>query len=143
MRVIRLAVLGAAAMMPSGVVAAGSDTFCQRLAPKLAMKQSLKSSGDASSREWKINLLGGLGPALFGGVATASFSVRPIDPATGAEYRRTDGACSTTDKGAVCNIEGPAHLTIRTKGGEVVTDALAGESAVIEMRKTTIYCRQL
>lgn len=79
---------------------------------------------------------------LFGGTAVVSFAVRPIDASTGEDYRRLEGACDSTDKGAICRIEGPARLTLRAKEAEVVEDIHAGEYPTVEMRKSSLYCRE-
>ena len=40
-------------------------------------------------------------------------------------------------------IEGPAELTVQTRGLEAKGDAAAGESAEVELRKAAILCRDL
>jgi hypothetical protein len=139
MIIMRVMTLGLAALLLSAATEKPA-TFCERLAPQLNMAPV--ASRQQATREWKVNLLSGLGPALFGGWTTASFAVRPIDSVSGEDYRRLEDSCNSTAKGAICDLEGPARLTVGTKKGEVTADLPAGERAIVEMRKTTIYCRE-
>lgn len=128
------------------LVAAAPDpaapSFCTRLAPKLKMKPV--SGGNAASstpQGWKVNMLGGLGPALFGGSAMATFSVEPADNDESLDYSRFQNACKTNTKGISCTVNGPAELHVGTKNGEVVEEIRSGEQETVEMRGATIHCR--
>jgi hypothetical protein len=127
---------GSATQLP----AQGSTSFCERLAPKLNMKQA--GSKPTRATEWRVNTMG-LGSQLFGGSSMVSFMVRPAGEQTQAAYDKASKACSQSAKGILCRIEGPAELTVQTKGGEAKGDAAAGESAEVELRKASILCRDV
>lgn len=136
------AMLAAAAMIAS---AADSppQSFCERLAPRMNMKlvaTKAKRPGPTDP-EWKIDMLGGLGPALFGGTAVVTFAVRPVDESQAAEFKRLETSCSPNSKGATCKIIGPARITISTKTGDTTADVAEDQHPVVEMRNTSIYCR--
>ena len=120
-----------------------SPSFCARLAPQLGMRPISATIVDdlMTNDGWRVNLLKGLAPALFGGTVMASFSVRPIREPMSAEYERLEKACDSTVKGAVCRIEGPARISVGTKSGKVSEDIREGEWATVEMRNTSITCR--
>lgn len=120
--------------------AATTSSFCERLAPKLGMKPNLKRGGKIREGGWDVSLVKGLGPALFGGSFNASFSLEPLDAASASEHARLKDACDMTPKGVLCKVTGPARLTIGTKAGKVVTEALPGERADVEMRRATLSC---
>lgn len=133
-----------------GIVAALSATtpvqqsappsFCQRLAPQLGMKPNAKSGGKTRAGGWKVNLAGGLGPALFGGTFAASFSLHPVDEDSVSESKRLENACGITAKGMTCKIVGPARLNVGTKKGKITTEVLPGEHAEVDMRSSVISC---
>lgn len=137
---IRIIVLGIIGLLTT----AAQDTpatFCERLAPQLGMKP-VPPSGKAAGSEWKVNLLGGLGTALFGGTTSATFGVESTGTATVEEYERLQKACAQTEKGGLlCKVDGPMRLTVGTPKGKVSVDATAGERATVEMRKASIFCR--
>jgi hypothetical protein len=117
--------------------------FCPRLAAQLGMKPNAKRGGKTRPGGWTVNLAGGLGPALFGGTFSASFSLRPIDETSTAESKRLENACVMAAKGMICKIDGPARLKVGTKHGQTMTDVLPGERAEVEMRGSTISCHDL
>ena len=116
------------------------ESFCERLAPALGMKHVKREAQSASAGTWEVNLLRGLGPALFGGSAVASFAVHPTVHSA-SEYQRLEDSCLPASNGAVCRVMGPARLTVGLKGGKVEVDALPGEQAEVSMRTTVITCR--
>ncbi|WP_176498789.1 hypothetical protein [Sphingomonas sp. HMP9] len=120
--------------------AQASTSFCERLAPKLNMKQV--GSKPTRATEWRVNTMG-LGSHLFGGSSIVSFMVRPAGEQTQAAYDKAAKACTQSTKGIVCRIEGPSELTVQTKGGEAKGDAAAGERAEVELRKASIFCRDV
>ena len=133
--------VAAIALLSSVAMAAdaGPQGFCERLAPKLGLKRDAAlAESTAQSHQWSKNLLG-FGELLFGGHATASFSVGPADGGAGEAPPPND--CEMTRKGALCKIEGPALLRIGTKNGKVSENAALGERAEVEMQNTTLYCR--
>jgi hypothetical protein len=115
-------------------------SFCERLAPKLNMKQV--GSKPTRATEWRVNTMG-LGSQLFGGSSMVSFMVRPAGEQTQAAYDKASKACAQSGKGILCRIEGPTELTVQTKGGEAKGDAAAGERAEVELRKASILCRDM
>lgn len=73
---------------------------------------------------------------------SVSFSVKPIEgSSTPDEEKRLENACEPTPKGALCTVEGPARLAVGTKKGRVTAIAQSGERSFVEMRGTSIYCR--
>lgn len=137
---IRIIVLGLISLLTTAAHDQPSS-FCERLAPQLGMKP-VPPSGKGAGTEWKVNLLGGLGTALFGGSTSATFGVESTGPATVEEYQRLQQACVQTEKGGLrCDVDGPVRLTVGTPKGKVSVDAVAGERATVEMRKTSIFCR--
>jgi len=112
-------------------------SLCQRLAPQLGMTGD---ENDESGHQLSVNLLGGLGTALFGGSTSATFSLAMPGVTAGQGH----SACLTNGKGGIlCKLSWPARLTIGTKRGEAVVSAALGERAEVEMRKSHIYCRDL
>lgn len=143
MAVKSIAFLGLLAFLETGAFAE-PETFCQRLASQLNMKQvDVRASQSAQPvKEWKVNLLGGLGPALFGGSVVMSFSVQALEDAEVSEHRRLQHACEQAGNEVACRVEGPATLIIGAGKGKVAVEAAQGERAQVGSRKTTIYCRE-
>ncbi len=135
--ILAIAALGSTATQ---LPAQAPTSFCERLAPKLNMKQA--GSKPARATEWRVNTMG-LGSHLFGGSSMVSFMVRPSGEQTQQAYDKATKACTQSTKGILCRIEGPAELTVQTKGGEAKGDAAAGENAEVELRKAAILCRDL
>lgn len=115
------------------------STFCARLAPQLGMKPEVARSGSQVS--WKVNTLGGLGPALFGGSTVVSFMLKPVEGTSAEQAQRFDQNCTQSKKGMLCRVEGPVRLAVSTKRGVASADATAGERAEVEMRGTSLHCR--
>lgn len=113
------------AVTPQGV--------CARLAPQTGLK--LQRDGS-----WRVNMLGGIGAALFGGSAGASFQVSPIEGST--PDQALDKACQQTGQEIACHLTGPARITIGTKRGNASADLLAGETADIGMKGRHLTCRE-
>lgn len=139
-----LAIL-AALLAGQAQTAAAPPSFCARLAPDLGMTPINPTivDGARANDGWRLNLLKGLGPALFGGTATVGFSVQPVGDWNEAEFERLNKVCNPNGKGVLCTVEGPARFGVKTKRGEVKLDALPGERATVEMRGTSVFCRDL
>ncbi len=122
---------------------ARGETACARMAIPLKMSPSSGPVVGApdSDRLYKVSLAS-LGIVLFGGTVQASFRIEPVDD-TPAEHERLKGTCTQTKKGVLCDVVGPARLTIGSNRGVVATDFRAGEHAVVEMRMASLYCHDL
>lgn len=125
--------LGAASMAPAQTVAPGA---CARLAPQLKMKQTAAG--------WDVDLLGGLGKALFGGSAASTMSVEPVADADAIDYGAYHRACVRERIDVACHVTGPARLVVATDKTEAAVDLTAGEEVDAGIRKGRhIYCRDL
>ena len=135
--------IAAAVFILSGVPAAAQEaSFCERLAPQLGMIPIEKGRQGQTTGEWRVNTLAGLKTVLFGGSTLVSFGMQPAgDSATVEDYARLQKACEQQKKNFLCRIEGPMILTVSTGKGKAEIEALPGERAEVEMKGTTILCR--
>lgn len=117
---------GAQAQAPT---AAG---ICARLAPQTGLKQQ-------ASGVWRANMLGGVGAALFGGSAGASFLVEPIEESTADQA--FDKACTQNGPEVTCTVVGPARITVGTKRGNASAQANEGEKAIVGTKGKYLTCR--
>ncbi len=118
--------------------------FCERLAPKLDMKQKGKVD-KAGIATYQVNALGGLKTFLVGGSTSVSFGVEPVaEPATDltvADYTRLQKTCAQAAGGIVCTIAEPVNFTVQMGEEVVEVESLPGEKATVAMRKTKVSCR--
>lgn len=125
---------------------AAGDSFCRRVAPQLGAKpDEVIARNDASDTtgELHVNLMGGLRAALLGGSAMVSFSVHPADEDDMAEYKRLQNACQAASNGVLCKIKGPAKVRIGSPKGQLAAEVNADENVELQVRKSTLYCRDL
>lgn len=116
-----------------------ASTACARLAPQLAMKEQVRGSG-----EWRVDLLGGLGKALFGGSAASTMSVEPVADADAIDYGSYTRACTRQRIDVTCRVTGPARLVVATDKTEAHVDLAAGEkvdAGILKGRR--VYCRDI
>lgn len=106
---------------------------CAALAPQTG----LKAQGDGS---WRVNMLGGVGAAVFGGSTGATFQVAPIDGSTADQH--LEKACVQNGAEITCRVVGPARITIGTKRGNASADIKAGETAEVGMKGRYLTCRE-
>lgn len=116
--------------------AAPSPSFCERLAVPTGMK-SVKSASPAA---WEVNLLDGLGKALFGGSSVVAIRLEPGDDLDEDHRRRFEESCDSTAKGAFCRVEAPTTLVLTINGREVRQEALVGETATVTVAGSRIRC---
>ncbi|PZQ61618.1 MAG: hypothetical protein DI544_02935 [Sphingomonas taxi] len=119
------------------------STACARLASQLKMKQGA-APRDGGKPEWSVDLLGGLGKALFGGAAASSMSVEPIADADALDYGAYTRSCVRERIEMACHVTGPARLVVATDKTEANLDLAAGETIDAGIRKgRRIYCRDV
>lgn len=118
--------------------AAGAQTsppvagLCARLAPQTGLKRERDGS-------WRVNTLGGLGAALFGGTTGATFLVEPVEGSTPDQH--LDKACTQAGTEIACKLVGPARITVGTKRGNATADVASGEAAQVGMKSRYLTCR--
>jgi hypothetical protein len=143
---MRIGMLAVTVLAASGVVnaqGAGAGA-CARLAPQLKMKQAAAERGSTAAGEWRVDLLGGLGKALFGGSAASTMSVEPVADADTLDYGAYTRACVRQRIDVACKVSGPARLIVATDKTEAGIDLAAGEKVDAGIRKGRhIYCRDL
>lgn len=132
-KVMLLLVGVCAASMGHAQEAQVANGVCARLAPQTGLKRQPDGS-------WSANMLGGLGAALFGGTAGASFLVGPIEGSTADQH--FEKACAQKGAEIGCDLVGPAKITIGTKSGEASADVAAGEKARVGMKGRYLTCRE-
>lgn len=121
-----------------------TPTACARLAPQLKMKQAATTPRDQGAALWEVDLLGGLGKALFGGSAASTMSVEPLPDADLVEYGAYTRACVRQRIDVACHVTGPARLVVATDKTEAAVDLSTGEKVDAGIRKGRhIYCRDL
>lgn len=114
------------------------ESFCQRLAPQLEMKQVHDRRSDQIV--WKMDTAT-LGMYLIGGTSTISMGPTPIDETSAAEFVRLKDACAATKNGAICQFDGPAKFELKTKRAHANLDVAPDEKVETEIRGTAIICR--
>ena len=132
----------AASLLASPPAIAQGDSFCERLAGQLDLKERTQRSDGA--QVWRANLLSPVQRLLLGGTAVASFSVDRTDlpeDMSLAEARELEGLCLRTEKGARCEPVVGSTVVVGTDEHEVRQAVRPGEAPVVYMEKTTIYCR--
>lgn len=125
---------------------AADNSFCQRVATQLGAKPEdvrPMDQGDLATSELKVSLIAGLRAALFGGSAMVSFSVHPVTDDDASEYKRLENACHAISNGVLCKIAGPARIRIASPKGQLAAEATADENVELEVRKSTLFCRDL
>lgn len=126
---------------------AEGPSACARLAPQLKMKQVAvqpdgKTPGAAS--EWNVDLLGGLGKAMFGGTAASTMSVEAAPDSDEVDFSRYTRACVRERVDVACHVTGPARLVVATDKTEAAVDVAPGETIDAGIRKgRRIHCRDL
>lgn len=144
MRVGTVATLMALAASAASRSEAAEQGACARLAPQLKMKQAAPEGGKVDSGEWRVDLLGGLGKALFGGSAASTMSVEPMAGADVIDYGPYSRACVRKGVNVDCHVAGPARLLVATDKTEAGIDLAAGETVDAGIRKGRhVYCREL
>jgi hypothetical protein len=139
---VKIGLLAALAVMGGQGAASAPQTFCQRMATQLGMTPVDRGRQGASSGEWRANQLGGVKNLLLGGSTMVSFSVQPVGVLTEqAEVDRLQKMCAQEKKSVICRMEGPARLVVGASKATATIEALPGERAEVEMRGTTVYCR--
>lgn len=118
---------------------ASDVTFCARMAPQLGMTSIERGRQGQATGEWRVNALSGLKAIFSGGLV--SFAMRPVGEATVQDYQRLSTACGQSKKGILCKVDGPGVLIVSTGKGKAETEARSGERAEVELRGTTVYCR--
>ena len=135
-----LAIAACAAVVASGPVTAQGPSPCARLATQIdLLEKTAPPRYGENVAEYRRDLVGGLKGALFGGSASASFKVEPVDETYTSE--ELEEQCRLAKKGAQCNLKGPIKFTVRTLDREGSVDMVEGERAYFEMRNTKLICR--
>jgi hypothetical protein len=133
-----LALLGGQGTSP----APDAQSFCERMAPQLGMTPIERGRQGQATGEWRANQLGGVKNLLLGGSTMVSFSVQPVGIVTEqAEIDRLRRMCVQEKKSVICRVEGPAQLVVGASKATATIEARPGERAEVEMRGTTVYCR--
>lgn len=115
---------------------------CARLAPQLGLKQQVAKRGVDSPAPWRVNMLSGVGAALFGGSFGATFSVEPIEGVATAPGQNFNEMCKQEGGNMTCSLTGPLRVKIGTKAGEASTDLSATERAVVGVKGRHLTCQE-
>jgi hypothetical protein len=112
--------------------------FCARLATDSGIDKPSSPDGRTS---WTANAMNFGQRFLLGGSAATGVGVKPIEPATVAEYKRLDDMCMMKGKGAICRLVGPVTFKFNWKGRENLVPMAQGERATVEVVGTKTSCR--
>lgn len=115
---------------------------CARLAPQLGLKQQPTKRGMEGPAPWRVNMLSGVGAALFGGSFGATFSVEPIEGAAAVPGQNFNEMCKQEGGNMRCSLTGPLRVKIGTKAGEATTDLSASERAVVGIEGRHLTCQE-
>ncbi len=129
--------IAALAALLTGVGVQAQTAVPAGVCATLAQQTGLKRQDDGS---WRVNMLGGVGAALFGGTTGATFQVAPVEGSTADQA--LDKACVQQGAEIACRVTGPARITVGTKRGNATADIAAGEKATVGMKGRYLTCRE-
>lgn len=112
--------------------------FCARLAKDAGIDKPASADGRTS---WEVSSLNFGQRFLFGGTSTIGVGVEPIDAQTIEDYQRIEDMCQAVEKGAACDLAGPALFQLTWKGKTIETPIHAGEAATVTVRGTKTMCQ--
>lgn len=117
---------------------AATDDFCTRLAKDSGIDRPPSPDGRS---EWTVSALDFGQRFIFGGSSATGMGVRPVEPASVADYRRLEDMCLPAGKGAVCMLRGPVVFKFIWKGRTILTPLTTGERATVSAIGTKTTCR--
>ncbi|WP_267435711.1 hypothetical protein [Sphingomonas sp. GM_Shp_1] len=112
--------------------------FCARLATNSGIDKPASPDGRTA---WTAHAMNFGQRFLVGGSTATGVGVKPIEPATVADYKRLDDMCLMKGKGAICQLVGPVIFKFNWKGREVLTPMAPGERATVEVFGLKTSCR--
>lgn len=141
--IVRACVAAAALLASTGATSsaqpdAAKGDFCARLATNSGIDKPASPDGRTA---WTANAMNLGQRFLLGGSAATGVGVKPIEPATVAEYKRLDDMCMMKGKGAICRLVGPVTFKFNWKGRENLVPVAQGERATVEVVGTKTSCR--
>ncbi|WP_294239611.1 hypothetical protein [uncultured Sphingomonas sp.] len=140
--IIRSGIAVAGLLVSTGAIPAQpekvSADFCARLAADSGIDKPASPDGRT---KWTASAMNFGQRVLLGGSAATGVGVKPIEPATVAEYKRLDDMCTVKGKGAICRLVGPVTFKFNWKGREILIPMAAGERATVEVIGYKTSCR--
>jgi hypothetical protein len=129
--------------LASGSVTAQTTgpSFCERVAAELGLKPTTAKKYYDGRPTWRLNKLGGIGPALFGGSTFIMLRLGSDELKSQEDVDRLMKACQMSERGYVCQVEPFDFIEIGVEEHKARFDAGSGEQAEVELDKAAVVCR--
>jgi hypothetical protein len=126
----------------SGVTAQPTGpSFCERMAVELGLKRTTAKKYYDGRPTWRVNKLGGIGAALFGGSTFITLRMGSDELKSQQDIDRLMKACQMSEKGYLCQVEPSDYVEIGVEEHKARFDAGPGEQAEVELYKAAVVCR--